>query len=736
MAGETVSSGSSELVDKPKPRTPQEMQAFWVKEHEAATKRIKKFRKQGNQITRRFLDARGAGDLSSDADAEAEPGDTGSLPFKLNLFWTNVTTLQSMLYGSQPEIDVSREHQDPDDDIARVACLLLQRILEVDVQSSGADLATTLKACLQDRLLPGLGTARVHYDFSKSKETVMDPLTMEVEEVEKITDEWCTTNYVHWQDFLWGWGRTWREVPWVGYRSYMTKEEATKRFGAEKARDLEYKNQLATGNDLKDETGDRDQRDNVQKAEIWEFWNKADKTVYWWHKGCSKILDHKPDPYKLSGFFPSPMPMMANLTTTQFVPRADFVLAQDLYNEVDLLQTRISIITRAIKVVGVYNKNAGDSVGRMLEEGLENDLIPVDQWAMFADSGGIQGNVEWFPVQEVVQVLQVLQTVRNDTIDLLYQVTGMSDILRGGDTEQYVSDGTNQLKAKFGSIRVQALQDQFATFASDLDSLKAEIIGRHFSGETIVKQAKAVYLPEPDQDKVGQAVELIKSPEIKWRANIRPESIAMIDYAQLKSERTEYLTAISTYLQSSQAVVQAVPGSLPLLLEMMKWGLAGLKGSNYLEGIVDRAIEQAVNAPPQEDDGAKQQQAQQQLEQMKHQFEMEKIQAKAQADQAVNNQKFQMEMQKAMQDHQAKMQEAMAKSQGDLDKIQSDLRADLQVIAAKLGADLQTEAAQAEADIVSENVDHENNMELAETQHQHAMKQVKAQPSKEPSSDA
>ena len=728
MDGETKLSASSDLAAAPPTLSPREIHEFWAKEHEAATKRVKKFRKQGNAIVRRFLDVRGNDDIAGGAGTEMEANTTGGVPFKLNLFWTNVTTMQSMLYGSTPKIEVSREHQDPDDDIARVASMIFQRLLQVDVSSSGADLATTLKACLQDRLLPGLGTARVHYGYESEEFTEMDPVTLEVQTSEKLTGEWCTTDYVHWQDFLWGWGRTWPEVPWVGYRSYLTKDEATARFDAEIADQLEYKNQIASGSDKADETGDKDQRDNTKKAEIWEFWNKVDKMVYWWSKDAELILDSKEDPYGLDGFFPSPMPLMANLTTTLFVPRADYVLAQDLYNEIDILQTRISTITRAIKVVGVYNKNAGDSIGRMLDEGLENDLIPVDNWAMFADSGGIKGNIEWFPVQDVVGVLETLQGVRDNTIELLYQVTGMSDILRGANTDQYTSDGTNQLKAKFGSIRVQALQDQFATFASDLDSLKAEVVSKLFNPESILAQSNAQYLPAPDQELIQPAVELIKSPDVKWRVNIRPESIAMVDYAQLKSERTEYLMAVATYLQSAQAVVQQVPGSLPVLLEMMKWGMAGFKGSNYLEGTLDQAIEMASQPQPEEPDPEQQAaQAQQQLEQMKHQFEMEKLQAKAQADQQLIQQKFQMEMEKTQVDHQAKMEQQMAKAQGDVQKIVEDLQADLRVIAAKLGADLQVEAAQAEAQIIAENEDARNSIELATIQHGYTLAELDKQ---------
>ena len=274
-----------------------------------------------------------------------------------------------------------------------------------------------------------------------------------------------------------------------------------------------------------------------------------------------------------------------------FVPKADFLFAQDLYNEIDELQSRIATITRAIKVVGVYDKSAGDSAGRMLKEGIENDLIPVDNWAMFAEKGGLQGVIQWFPVQEIVGVIQTLQAVQQAKTEQLYEITGMSDIMRGGNTDQYTSGGTQAIKAKMGSIGIQALQEDFARFAADLEGLKAEVISKHYSKESIVSQSNAGFLPEFDKPLVAPAIDLMQSKEVNWRVNIRPESIAMIDYAQMQSERSEYIMAMSQYIQAASGAAEAIPGSLPILMELMKWSLAAYKGAEYLEGTLDQAID-------------------------------------------------------------------------------------------------------------------------------------------------
>ena len=693
---------AEKVVQMPqKEKSPSELHQYWQKELEACNQRLKKYRKTGNRVVERFLD---------------EGKRAGTAQKSLNLFHKNIKTVIDMMYGQVPTIDVSREHHDPDDDVARVAGLMYKRILEADVAGSQDDFASALKGSLQDRLLPGMGAARVRYTFESEKTSTIDPNTMEPVESEAMRDENCPIDYIHWQDLAWGWARTYKEIPWWGFRSWLDKEEVEARFGEKVAQNLDYKKQSPSEDDYQGEFGN-EQKDNVQKAEIWEFWQKKDKKVYWFSEGAELILDVKDDPLQLCGFFPMPRPMMANLTTSMFVPKADFTFAQDLYNEVDVLQNRISIITAAIKVVGVYDKSAGDSVGRMLKEGMENDLIPVDNWAMFAEKGALKGVIDWFPVETVVNTLQVLSTIQKEKIEQLYEVTGMSDIMRGGNTDQYTAASTQGMKAKMGSIGIQALQDDFARFASELEGLKAEVISKHFSKESIVKQSNAGFLPEADKPKVAQALELMQSPDIKWRVNIKPESISMIDYAQIKQERTEFLMAMAQFIQSASGAVSAVPGSMPILLELMKWTMTGFKGAEYLEGTFDQAIEMSKQPPPQEDKGPSPEEAKMQIEQMKlqgaqmkHQGEMQKIQAKSQADMANLRYKIEGEIQKISVDAQRDLTIQEKMQQDKMLELARELETALAEIEASTGSSVTVEMTQAEADMALEQMRHENNM--------------------------
>tara|TARA_R110000803_G_scaffold37627_1_gene81174 strand:- start:475 stop:2649 length:2175 start_codon:yes stop_codon:yes gene_type:complete len=708
---------AQELDTQPKQNTPEAWAAYWSDQMKAADKRLRKFAKQGVAVNQRFLS-----DNTTGVDRELDSAAAGGRLSRTNFFHTNIQTLSAQLYGAVPKIDVGRQFNDPSDDVARVAALLLQRILTAEVTASDESFPTALRSALQDRLLPGLGVCRVRYDMDTVTEEILNPLTGAMEEIEKIAREEAPVVYTHWQDFRWGWCRVWSELPWCAFRSYLDKETAIKRFGEDVANTLEYEEQSASGVDKNDDANSADQKNNVQTAQVWEIWRKSDRKVFWWSSGCPKILDSKDDPLELTNFWPMPRPLMANLTTSLMVPKADYIFAQDIYNEIDILATRISNITAACKVVGVYDASAGTSVGRMLTEGNENMLIPVEQWAVLAEKGGLKGVIDWFPVEDIAAVLGLLNAQLNDTKGLLYEVTGMSDIVSGGKTDEYTSDGTNRLKAKFGSIKIQSFQDEFARFASDLESIKAEVISKHFQPKTILQQSSAQYLTEVDRQYIQPAVQLIQSPEMRWRVTIKPESISLADYAELKSERVEYMTAVGTFLQSAKPIVSEVPGSAPLILEMLKFGLSAFKGAEYMEGLLDQAIDAAVKAEeePAEEENPEAERAQ---------ADMAKIEAKKAADIEVTTIKAELESQKIQLDNQADISVIAAKSEADSRKQAEELAADQQLTQNKRSADLSIENAQSTYSIAEKEVELRNQLTLLRAEHERVLVEMSAQAS-------
>ena len=653
-------------------KTPGDKKALWEIELKAGLKAQERWHKRANRVVNRYT----AGDRA----------DTENFTFQLNLFYSNIQTTQAMMFGRLPEISIDRRNTDFGDDAARVASSILQRMLQADIGKPNDQYSTSLKLNLQDRLITGLGVARVRYEMDKETRETAEQLDMNGQVVaegfseEVITSERAPLDYVHWRDCAWSPCRTWSELRWFGFKEMMTRDQLVERFGKEMGEAIPL---TKTTRIVEDESLQEEAADSFKRGEVWEIWDKDKKQVVWYCADYEKLLDVKPDPFGLTGFFPVPRPMASNLTTSAYMPIPDFTMAQDLYNEIDNLETRIAMLTQAVKAVGVYN-SAIDGVKRMLVEGVENDLIPVDNWAVFSENGGMQGVIDWLPIETIAGVLNQLIARRNDCKSQLFEISGMSDIMRGAAASAGgpVSATERALEARFASVRIAALQDEFSTYATDLIRLRAEIISKHFSPEQIVKQSNILNTPDgQDQQLIQQAVELIKNnQELVWRVQVRPESVAMVDFAALKQERTEYLMAVSQFLQSSGPLIEKEPASAPMLMEMLKWGLAGFKGSQDIEGVIDRAMEQMAQklAQPQEqqpDPEAQKMQMQMQLEQTKSQAAMQLEQAKNQGAMQLEQQSLHIDMQRIQAELQAKIQEKQADIQQDITKEKAQLEA-------------------------------------------------------------
>jgi len=668
--------------------TPQGKYKYWATELKASQKARSKWHKQADDIVRKFR-----GQATSKEQRFAEQG------ARLNLFHSNIKTLSDMMYGNTPKIDVARRYAQPEDDVGRVSAEMMERLLNLDLANDGADFDAVMRSALQDRLLAGLGCAKCRYEFEAEEVPtgMIDAETGEEIMQERLINEYVPTEYFYWGDILWSWCRTWADMRWIAFRSYLGKDEIEARFGANAANNIPLKKQTVESDE--DAKGDEDTNSAWQRGEIWEIWNKEDKTVHWVAFGYDKQLEQKDDPLQLTNFWPIPPFLMANVTTSLYEPTPDFALTQDLYNQIDDLQNRITVISDAVKVVGVYNA-ANKEIGNVMSSGVDNQLIPVENWALFGENGGLGGQMEWVPLKDVTSALMELKALRDETIGLLQQVTGMTDIMRGSLNNQYEGVGQSEIKAKYGSVRIQSLQEQFATFASNLMQIKAEIISKHFSPETIVQRSNMEY--SPDRDLVPQAVELIKNPNAaKLRIVIRPESVAMIDYTEMKQERTAYLTAISTFMQSAAPLMDNDPSAKPFLLQLLQWGLSGFKGADEIEGVVDKAI--AASTKEQEgeqpSEAQMQAQAQQQLEQMKMQNEMQKLQAKVQGDIQVRNNDLQADMQTAQQAHQFKLQEIAASMEASIAETQVDLQGDLLRENAQAASNIKQTMASVEGEI-------------------------------------
>jgi len=554
--------------------SPTGLAARWQTEIEAAGKELGNFHKDANRITQRYLDKRDA---------------YGRDESKVNLFWSTMQVLLSMLYARPPKADVSRSWQDYDDDVARVAGTMLQRMLNRSFDDNVSTWDTNVRQGIEDWLVVGMGQIWLRYEVETEEyevPPVFDEYGQELspaEMAEKITNEEAACDYIYWEDFFWSPARTWHEVRWVARRVYMTKDQLEARFGPEIANVVPM-----SGNTKPKDVNDQTTKfDPWSKAEVFEIWCKEKRKVYWYAKGCDVILDVKDDPLQLDNFFPCPKPVVANVTSSNFQPRADYIFAQDQFNELDEINTRITWLTRAAKVVGVYDKSA-EGIQRVFNQGTENQLIPVDNWAMFAEKGGIKGQVDWIPIEQVVNAIDHLRQYRQDKVMQIYEVLGISDIMRGSSKASETA-AAQQIKAQFGSTRIQLKQFYIAEWITGALRIKAEIICKHFQPETILRRSNIERTP--DAPLAMQAIQLLKDEELsEYRINIEADSMAALDWAAERDAAVQFMQGLGAFISQVAPMAQQIPQAAPVLLSLLQWSVSKFRVSSEIESVLDQAI--------------------------------------------------------------------------------------------------------------------------------------------------
>ena len=606
---------------------------------------FKKWTERGEKVVKRYRDER--------KDVEATDA-------RFNIFWSNVQTLKPAIYAKPPNPEVSRRFDDQND-AARVASTILERVLAYEI-TQYPDFHATLSNVVDDRLLPGRGVAWIRYEpVIESVET--EPQITDYEEVgegyeeegfEQITSETSPVDYVYWQDFAHLPARTWEEVTWVARRVYMSLEEGEERFG-----DVFKLVPLTLSPDRQD--GEKETTQSLKKAEIWEIWSKSEKCVYWIAENYDIVLDHREDPLELINFFPCPKPYFATTTSGSLVPVADFLLYQDQADEIDDLTGRIKHLTKAMKVMGIYAADE-PAIERLMKEGNDGVLIPVKNWAAFVEKGGLQGAVQFMPLRDVAQALQQLYVARESCKQIVYETTGLSDIMRGASAASETATA-QQIKSQFASLRLNNMKDDMSRFARDILRMKSEIICSKYQPETLV-QISGI-MSTPDAQFVQAAIELLKNETMRnFNIDIETDTLVQIDQQTEKANRVEFLTSVSSYLEKILPVGQQHPELVPLLGEMLLFGVRGFKIGRTIEGSFEQYIAQATQQakakaaqPPQpppptpemiraqaESQNA---QAKIQLEQQTTQAKLQLEQAKLQTEQQLEAQKLQFEQWKA-----------------------------------------------------------------------------------------
>lgn len=667
---------------------------------------------------------------------------------QFNIYWANVETLRPALYSTAPKVDVRPRFPDADP-VGKLAAEVLERALEFSLDSYDFD--EEMDNITLDYLLPSRAVARVR--FSPTIEEKEDGEGNSYDEV-TYAETYC--EHVPWERFRRGPGITWKEVPWIAYEHQLTHTEVDKKFPGF-GQKVSY--------DIVMEGVDGDKADAspsiFKRVRVWEIWDKQTRKIYWlapsWKESFLLVEEDK---LKLADFFDCERPLYAVKTATSLVPQVEYRMYSDQAKELDRVTARINKLVSSLKQRGIYDSTVAEF--KELLKAADNEMVPTSTASALMQAGGLDKGIWMMPIEEAAAVLKALIEYREQVKQTIYELTGISDILRGS-TDPVETLGAQKLKAQTGGKRIQRRQRDVQRFIRGLLRKKAEIIAENYTPQ-ILSLMTGIQLPY-DADKQAAQMQMIEQatqqgtaaqanpqhgggvpsahqpdPKIQqilatpswedvmkvlqndmlraFRVDIETDSTIASDQEAEREQVTEFITGVGNFVKSVGPAVTEGAISPEAAKKLLLAALRRFKFGREVEDVIDQDMGSPM--PEKPDPEAQKAQAQAQADQAKLQGQMQLEDKKHQNALALEQFKAENEAKVAMAEQQAQAQQdaqeqrleaarewqkMMLEQKNETQKMILDHRLDMEKMQAALVGKLHEIAAQQQAKGVAVHID-------------------------------
>lgn len=447
----------------------------WLSEIDLAKKREKDYRKEGVRILQ----------IYGGKKIETTP---------FNILFSNTETLLPAVYSQVPRPVVQRRFKD-EDPIGKAAAQASTRVLEflLDTNVDGYETFDTAMRCgVLDGLLPGRGVTAVKYDSDIGK---MNDGDEENEATPYKKSELVCLESKTWNRVYFGYAKQWSKVPWMAYESEIDHEEAERlQIPPEIIAKLTFTApEIDDPEDNKDDENNRGDRKVITLFQIWDK-DGGRKVRYLCPQYKDGFLKVDDDPLELTGFFNCPRPIQFVEKSNDLLPTALYAVYENQAKELNEITRRINLVVKAIKAKAVYDTSLGADIKNLVDAD-DNDLVPADNASALATEKGMQNAFWWWPIEQLVNVLQVLISSREQCKQVIYEVTGISDILRGSTVASETATA-QKIKSQWGSLRLKRLQGEVQRYSRDLLRMMLEIAAFKFDEMTWAKMTGLPFLLE------------------------------------------------------------------------------------------------------------------------------------------------------------------------------------------------------------------------------------------------
>jgi hypothetical protein len=438
------------------------------------------------------------------------------------LFWSSLEILKPSIYSRPPIPVVAPKFKDRDPVIS-VASQMLERAL---VSAFGvSEIDEVMLETRDDLAMNNRGVQWLSYEDDDGQKVCIEHLDR--------------------MDFLHEPARKWADVGWVARRAWMTRLEMQDRFGGTAWESANFV--------VRHDDRNMGAADNSEKAGVWEVWSKTDDRVYWVTEGVPTILDHDAPHLQLSRFYPCPRPAYGTRRRRSLVPIPDYVRYGNTLDQISELTTRVYDLLKEVRLKGFFP--AGGDIGQAVETAIADQnsasiLIPVPAAAFMGAAGGQM--VQWLPLSEIATAIQGLLQARGQLIQDFYEISGISDIMRGA-TDAGETLGAQQLKQHNGSIRVKEKVDELTRIAAETAHIAGEIMAEHFSQKSLMDMSQMQLRTKAEIKKSLSELEKTADAELRALGDQAKQAMQQMQSQQVPPEQAQQMQA--QFQEQQQAII-------------------------------------------------------------------------------------------------------------------------------------------------------------------------------------
>lgn len=511
-----------------------------------------------------------------------------------NVFYSNVEILNANLCISNPKPDIQRRFLKrlEKDKLKSNTYAMVAKVLNgaVEFVSDVSDLDEQLSIAIKNSVINGRGILWLDYEP-----------TISVENGEEyVSDREIRIESLNPQEFLYSSAEKEKDIWWVARRHLLSREDIKRRFGYSPTEpELQFKQE--------DET-------QLKRGEVWEIWDKNSRkrAFILLSDVRQKFLEVTDDPYKLDGFFPcDTLEFVTNYTT----PIPEYMIYRKQAELLEVVCKKAAQVEDEVKYVTLIGSQ-DKGIAQRITAAQNGDVlsIPTDNMV-----GAAESLIATTPVDKAILLLEHLQVEKEKLKQNIYDITGISDIMRGATDSQETATA-QKIKGLFGSLRFQTRQKKVQNFRKNIYKLIAEIIAEHYDEQTL-SEMTCTYLPT-DEDKMnivlaqkqglasqdqlnelteptwGDVMYILRNDKLRnYTVDIETVATAFDDLEQ-QNAAIKDLTQL--YLSMVQYSDSLSPATLKGFIPLIKMNLSSVKISSAVGNQLEEAIESAYKEAEEE----------------------------------------------------------------------------------------------------------------------------------------